>query len=166
MPPHSPIVVARAGTTGNYGKFWPASLHVVGKDILRFHTVFWPAFLMAAGLEPPKRIYAHGWWTKDGEKMSKSVGNVLDPFQLLDQYGVDYLRYFMVAEVPFGNDGDFTHMAFVNRINAELANDFGNLAQRCLTFVQVCGCGWDRVAPPSPATPRCVRAPHLVCVMA
>ena len=118
-----------------YAKFWPAALHVVGKDILRFHTVFWPAFLMAAGLEPPKRIFAHGWWTKDGEKMSKSVGNVLDPFQLLDQYGKDYLRYFMVAEVPFGNDGDFTHEAFVNRINSELANDLGNLLQRVLSFV-------------------------------
>ena len=118
-----------------YTKFWPAALHVVGKDILRFHTVFWPAFLMAAGLEPPKRIFAHGWWTKDGEKMSKSVGNVLDPFQLLDQYGKDYLRYFMVAEVPFGNDGDFTHESFVNRINSELANDLGNLLQRVLSFV-------------------------------
>eukprot|EP00596_Hydrurales_sp_CCMP1899_P008373 CAMPEP_0119045200 /NCGR_PEP_ID=MMETSP1177-20130426/37943_1 /TAXON_ID=2985 /ORGANISM="Ochromonas sp, Strain CCMP1899" /LENGTH=635 /DNA_ID=CAMNT_0007016563 /DNA_START=88 /DNA_END=1995 /DNA_ORIENTATION=+ len=118
-----------------FPKFWPASLHVVGKDILRFHTVFWPAFLMAADLAPPKRIFAHGWWTKDGEKMSKSVGNVLDPFQLLDQYGLDYLRYFMVAEIPFGNDGDFTHQAFVNKINSELANDFGNLAQRALSFI-------------------------------
>ena len=117
-------------------QFWPATLHIVGKDILRFHAVFWPAFLLAAGLEAPKRVYAHGWWTKDGEKMSKSIGNVLDPFQLLDLYGKDYVRYFLVAEVPFGNDGDFTHEAFCFRINSDLANDLGNLAQRCLSMIQ------------------------------
>jgi len=118
-----------------FKKFWPASLHVVGKDILRFHTVFWPAFLMAADLPLPKRIFAHGWWTKDGEKMSKSLGNVLDPYELLNIYGKDYLRYFLVAEVIFGNDGDFTHEQFINRINSDLANDIGNLAQRVLTFI-------------------------------
>ena len=122
-------------TDSKFKKFWPASLHVVGKDILRFHTVFWPAFLMAADLPLPKRIFAHGWWTKDGEKMSKSLGNVLDPYELLSTYGKDYLRYFLVAEVIFGNDGDFTHEQFVNRINSDLANDIGNLAQRVLTFI-------------------------------
>lgn len=115
--------------------FWPASVHLVGKDILRFHAIFWPAFLLAAGLEPPKRIFAHGWWTRDGEKMSKSLGNVLDPFALLDKYGVDYLRYFLVADIPFGNDGDFTDDAFITRVNSNLANDFGNLAQRVLSLI-------------------------------
>lgn len=124
-----------SGQTNNFKTFWPASLHLVGKDILRFHAIFWPAFLMAAGIEPPQRIFAHGWWTKDGEKMSKSIGNVLDPFELLDTYGKDYLRYFLVSEVPLGNDGDFTHEAFLNRINSDLANDVGNLAQRALSFV-------------------------------
>lgn len=118
-----------------YPQYWPAALHVVGKDILRFHAVFWPAFLMAAKLPLPKRIFAHGWWTKDGEKMSKSIGNVLDPIALIEQYSLDYLRYFLVAEVPFGQDGDFSHDAFVLRINSDLANDVGNLAQRCLTMV-------------------------------
>lgn len=116
-------------------RYWPAAVHVVGKDILRFHAVFWPAFLMAAGIEPPKRVYAHGWWTKDGEKMSKSVGNVLDPYDLIAQYGVDFLRYFMIAEVPFGNDGDFSHDAFTSRVNSNLANEVGNLAQRALVMV-------------------------------
>eukprot|EP01041_Mallomonas_annulata_P007735 gene7735-15821_t len=116
-------------------KYWPANLHIVGKDILRFHAVFWPAFLMAAGLEPPKRIFAHGWWTKDGEKMSKSVGNVLDPNELIKQYGIDFLRYFMISEVPFGNDGDFSHEAFIFRVNSNLANELGNLAQRALVMI-------------------------------
>lgn len=118
-----------------YEKFWPASLHLVGKDILRFHAVFWPAFLMAAELPLPQRIFAHGWWTKDGEKMSKSVGNVLDPDALIAQYGLDYLRYFLVAEVPFGNDGDFSNEAFILRINSNLANELGNLAQRALVMI-------------------------------
>lgn len=118
-----------------YKKFWPASLHIVGKDILRFHCIFWPAFLMAAQLSPPKRVFAHGWWTKDGEKMSKSVGNVLDPLELLNKYGKDYLRYFLVAEVPFGNDGDFSDSGFALRVNSDLANDVGNLAQRALTMI-------------------------------
>lgn len=116
-------------------KYWPADVHIVGKDILRFHAVFWPAFMMAADLPLPKRIFAHGWWTKDGEKMSKSVGNVLDPFELVDKYGLDFVRYFMMAEVPFGNDGDFSDEAFALRINSNLANELGNLVQRVLTLV-------------------------------
>ena len=116
-------------------KYWPADLHIVGKDILRFHAVFWPAFMMAAELPLPKRIFAHGWWTKDGEKMSKSVGNVLDPFELVDKYGLDFVRYFMMAEVPFGNDGDFSDEAFALRINSNLANELGNLVQRVFTLV-------------------------------
>jgi methionyl-tRNA synthetase len=115
--------------------FWPADIHVVGKDILRFHAVYWPAFLMAAGVEPPRRVFAHGWWTVEGEKMSKSVGNVVDPFRLVDAFGLDQVRYFLVREVPFGNDGDFSHAALVHRTNGDLANDFGNLAQRVLTMI-------------------------------
>jgi methionyl-tRNA synthetase len=120
---------------GDYAKFWPADLHMVGKDILRFHTVYWPAFLMAAGLEPPKRVFAHGWWTNEGQKISKSTGNVIDPIELANRYGLDQVRYFLLREVPFGNDGDFSHTAMVNRMNGELANDFGNLAQRVLSMV-------------------------------
>lgn len=118
-----------------YKKFWPADLHMVGKDILRFHAVYWPAFLMAAGLEPPKRVFAHGWWTNEGQKISKSVGNVIDPFDLVERYGLDQVRYFLLREVPFGNDGDFSHQAMVNRMNGELANDLGNLAQRVLSMI-------------------------------
>jgi methionyl-tRNA synthetase len=114
---------------------WSNSLHIVGKDILRFHAVYWPAFLMAAGLPPPRRVYAHGWWTKDGEKMSKSVGNVLDPFVLLEDYGADYLRYFLMAEVPFGNDGDFSSDAMTTRINSQLSNELGNLVQRTVSMI-------------------------------
>ena len=120
---------------GEYAKYWPADLHMVGKDILRFHAVYWPAFLMAAGLEPPKRVFAHGWWTNEGQKISKSLGNVIDPFQLVEQYGLDQVRYFLLREVPFGNDGDFSHSAMVNRMNGELANDYGNLAQRVLSMI-------------------------------
>jgi methionyl-tRNA synthetase len=115
--------------------FWPANVHMVGKDILRFHAVYWPAFLMAAGIAPPKRIYAHGWWTNEGQKISKSLGNVIDPHQIVDEYGLDQVRYFLLREVPFGNDGDFSHTAMVHRINGDLANDFGNLAQRVLSMV-------------------------------
>ncbi len=123
------------GKAGNYGQFWPADLHVVGKDILRFHTVYWPAFLMAAGLAPPKRVFAHGWWTKDKQKISKSVGNVIDPNALVQQFGVDSTRYFLMSEVPFGNDGDFSNDAFVRRVNNQLANELGNLFQRSLAFI-------------------------------
>ena len=114
---------------------WPTTLHVVGKDILRFHTVYWPAFLMAAGLAPPHRVFANGWWTVEGRKMSKSLGNVVPPKQLVDAYGVDPVRYFMLRELPFGSDGDFSHRAIVGRLNGDLANDFGNLAQRVLVMI-------------------------------
>jgi methionyl-tRNA synthetase len=115
--------------------FWPADLHVVGKDILRFHTVYWPAFLMAAGIAPPKRIFAHGWWTAGGEKMSKSLGNVIDPLELSETFGLDALRFFVLREVPFGNDGVFNRASLINRLNTELANDLGNLAQRSLSLI-------------------------------
>jgi methionyl-tRNA synthetase len=118
-----------------YKTYWPADLHMVGKDILRFHAVYWPAFLMAAGLEPPRRIYAHGWWTNEGEKISKSLGNVIDPIELVNRYGLDQVRYFLLREVPFGNDGDYSNRAMVGRANSELANDLGNLAQRVLSMI-------------------------------
>jgi len=120
---------------GLYQKFWPCDVHVVGKDIVRFHAVYWPAFLMAAGLEPPRRIFAHGWWTNEGQKISKSVGNVIDPHALIEQYGLDQTRYFLLREVPFGNDGDFSHAAMVRRMNSDLANDYGNLCQRVLSMI-------------------------------
>jgi methionyl-tRNA synthetase len=116
-------------------RFWPADLHVIGKDIVRFHAVYWPAFLWSAGLEPPKRVFAHGFVFNRGEKMSKSVGNVVDPFDLIAAYGRDPVRYFFLREVPFGQDGSYSHEAIVNRINADLANDLGNLAQRSLTMI-------------------------------
>jgi methionyl-tRNA synthetase len=116
-------------------RFWPADVHVIGKDITRFHTVYWPAFLMSAGLPLPKRVFGHGFLLNKGEKMSKSVGNVLDPLALADAYGVDPLRYFFLREVPFGADGNYSHEAIVNRINADLANDLGNLAQRSLSMI-------------------------------
>jgi methionyl-tRNA synthetase len=119
----------------NFKKFWPADLHMVGKDILRFHTVYWPAFLMAAGVAPPKRVFAHGWWTIEGQKMSKSLGNVISPHDLVERYGIDQSRYFLLREVPFGNDGDFSHAQAINRINNDLANGLGNLAQRTLSFI-------------------------------
>jgi methionyl-tRNA synthetase len=106
-----------------YRTFWPADVHVVGKDILRFHAVFWPAFLLAAGLEPPKRVFAHGWWTIEGQKMSKSLGNAIDTAQLIETYGLDQIRYFLLREVPFGNDGDFSRDAIITRMNRDLAND-------------------------------------------
>src|SRR5207253_3541777 len=119
----------------NFRRFWPADLHVIGKDIVRFHAVYWPAFLMSAGLELPRRVFSHGFILSRGEKMSKSVGNVVDPFAVTDVYGVDPLRYFLLREIPFGQDGSYSHEAIVNRINADLANDLGNLAQRSLTMV-------------------------------
>jgi len=115
-------------------RYWPA-VHIVGKDIVRFHAVYWPAFLMSAGVELPKRVYAHGFLFNRGEKMSKSVGNVVDPFDLVDKYGLDQVRYFFMREVPFGQDGSYSHDAIVNRTNADLANDLGNLAQRSLSMI-------------------------------
>jgi methionyl-tRNA synthetase len=122
-------------TKESWIKFWPADLHMVGKDILRFHTVYWPAFLMAAGLEPPKRVFAHGWWTNEGQKISKSLGNAIDPHDLIARYGRDQVRYFLLREVPFGNDGDFSHRAMVQRMNGDLANGIGNLSQRVLSMI-------------------------------
>jgi methionyl-tRNA synthetase len=116
-------------------RFWPADVHLVGKDIQRFHAVYWPAFLMAAGLPVPKRVFSHGWWTVEGAKMSKSVGNVVDPLALVERFGVDPVRFFLLREVPFGNDGDFSEKSLVQRLNSELANDFGNLAQRSLSLL-------------------------------
>lgn len=116
-------------------RYWPADVHIIGKDIIRFHAVYWPAFLMSAGIPVQKRIYAHGFLFNRGEKMSKSVGNVVDPFNLADQYGVDQMRYFFLREVPFGQDGNYNHEAIVARINADLANDLGNLAQRSLSMI-------------------------------
>ena len=118
-----------------FKRYWPAALHVIGKDIVRFHAVYWPAFLMSAGIEVPQHIFSHGFLFNRGEKMSKSVGNVVDPFTMADAYGVDQLRYFFLREVPFGQDGNYSHEAIVNRINADLANDLGNLAQRSLSMV-------------------------------
>jgi len=117
-------------TDGNYGRYWPADAHLIGKDITRFHTVYWPTFLMAAGLPLPKKVFAHGWWTVEGQKMSKSLQNVVEPNMLIDKYGVDVVRYFLMREVPFGLDGDFSHTSLINRINSDLANDLGNLLSR------------------------------------
>src|ERR1700675_2660613 len=116
-------------------RYWPADVHIIGKDIIRFHAVYWPAFLMSAGIPVQKRVYAHGFLFNRGEKMSKSVGNVVDPFNLANQYGVDQMRYFFLREVPFGQDGSYNHEAIVARINADLANDLGNLAQRSLSMI-------------------------------
>jgi methionyl-tRNA synthetase len=116
-------------------RYWPADVHIIGKDIIRFHAVYWPAFLMSAGIPVQKRVFAHGFLFSRGEKMSKSVGNVVDPFNLADQYGVDQIRYFFLREVPFGQDGNYNHEAMVARINADLANDLGNLAQRSLSMI-------------------------------
>lgn len=119
----------------DFEAFWPESIHLIGKDILRFHAVYWPALLMAAGLPPPKRIFAHGWWTHDGAKMSKSLGNVVDPFQLIETYGLDSVRYFLMREICFGQDGDYSDRALRQRLNSDLANDLGNLVQRVLAFI-------------------------------
>ncbi len=117
-------------------RYWPADVHIIGKDIVRFHAVYWPAFLWSAKIEPPKRVYAHGFLFNRGEKMSKSVGNVVDPFALIETYGRDAVRYFFLREVPFGQDGSYSHEAIQQRINADLANDLGNLAQRSLSMIQ------------------------------
>ncbi|MCP4383204.1 MAG: methionine--tRNA ligase [Hyphomicrobiales bacterium] len=136
---------------GPFDRFWPADLHVIGKDIVRFHAVYWPAFLMSAGIAPPKRVYAHGFLFNRGEKMSKSVGNVVDPFTMIDSYGVDSVRYFFLREVPFGQDGNYSHEAIVQRINADLSNDLGNLAQRSLSMIAK-NCGGSLPTPGELAT--------------
>jgi methionyl-tRNA synthetase len=120
---------------GNFGSYWPADVHLIGKDILRFHTVYWPTFLLSAGLPLPKKVFAHGWWTVEGQKMSKSLQNVVEPNMLIDRYGVDAVRYFLLREVPFGLDGDFSHAALVHRINSDLANDLGNLLNRSTAMI-------------------------------
>ena len=118
-----------------YQHYWPADLHMIGKDIIRFHTVYWPAFLMSAGIELPRRVFAHGFLYNRGEKMSKSVGNVVDPVSLVETFGVDQVRYFLLREVPFGQDGSYSEEAIIGRINTDLANELGNLAQRSLSMV-------------------------------
>lgn len=115
--------------------FWPANLHLVGKDILRFHAIYWPALLMGAGLELPERVFSHGWWTIEGQKMSKSLGNVVDPRDLVKTFGLDPIRFFLMREMPFGGDSDLSRRAIVSRMNVELANDLGNLAQRTLSQI-------------------------------
>ena len=118
-----------------FRRYWPADLHMIGKDIIRFHAVLWPAFLMSAGIEPPRRVFAHGFVNVKGEKMSKSVGNVVDPVALIDEFGVDALRYFLLREIPFGQDGSYSDEGMITRTNTDLANEFGNLAQRSLSMV-------------------------------
>ncbi|MCS6931096.1 MAG: methionine--tRNA ligase [Acetobacteraceae bacterium] len=119
-----------------FAAFWPADLHMVGKDILRFHAIYWPAFLMSAGIAPPRRVFAHGWWTNEGQKISKSLGNVIDPLDLVQRFGLDPVRYFLLREVPFGQDGDFSRKALIARNNGELADTLGNLANRVLSLIQ------------------------------
>jgi methionyl-tRNA synthetase len=134
-----------------YKEFWEQghALHMVGKDIIRFHTVYWPAFLMAANLPIPTQVFAHGWWTIEGEKMSKSLGNVIAPADLVNEFGLDQTRWFLLREVPFGNDGNFSREGLINRVNSELANNIGNLVQRTLSMIvknchgKVPECNWD-----------------------
>ncbi len=131
-----------------FQKFWPADVHIIGKDIVRFHAIFWPAFLMSAGVALPKRVFGHGFLQSQGEKMSKSLGNVVNPLDLVERYGLDQVRYFFMREVPFGSDGNYSHESLVNRTNADLANDLGNLAQRSLSMIAK-NCGG---AVPAPGT--------------
>ena len=119
-----------------FKKFWPADLHIIGKDILRFHAIYWPAFLLAANIMPPHRVYGHGWILSGDEKMSKSKGNILDPLEIIKLYGLDPLRYYLLKEVSFGNDGNISEEKLENCINSDLANNFGNLCQRVLSFAE------------------------------
>jgi methionyl-tRNA synthetase len=128
--------ITALGYPTDIAKFWPAELHMVGKDIARFHAIYWPAFLMAADLPPPKRVFAHGWWTIEGQKMSKSLGNAIDPVKLVEEFGLDAVRFFLLREVPFGQDGDFSRRALIQRLNSELADSLGNLANRTLSLIQ------------------------------
>lgn len=130
--------------SSDFKTFWPEAIHVVGKDILRFHAVYWPAFLMAAGLPLPRQVFAHGWWTNEGVKISKSLGNTIDPIELIETFGIDAVRYFLLREVSFGQDGDFSRQALINRLNSDLANAYGNLVQRVLSFIYKNG---DAVVP-------------------
>jgi len=120
---------------GKFEKFWPADVHLVGKEIFKFHTIIWPAMLMALELPVPRKVFGHGWWTVEGEKMSKSRGNVVSPIEVCEEFGVDAFRYFLMREVPFGQDGDFSEKALIRRYNADLANNLGNLVSRSLTMV-------------------------------
>ncbi len=139
-------------------RFWPANVHFVGKDIVRFHAIYWPAFLMAADLPPPKKVFAHGWWTNEGQKISKSLGNVIDPIGLVEEYGLDPVRYFLMREVPFGQDGDFQRKSLVSRLNGELADVLGNLANRTLSLIQRnCGGVLPPVAPIAASEPNADR---------
>ena len=122
--------------TEDLEKFWPADIHLVGKDILRFHAVYWPAFLMSAGLPLPKTVFAHGWWTVEGEKMSKSLGNVIDPYQVVEEFNSEMFRYFLLREIPFGQDGDYSKRSLVSRVNGELVNGLGNLVSRSLGMIE------------------------------
>ncbi|KAJ1455595.1 methionyl-tRNA synthetase [Pelagophyceae sp. CCMP2097] len=142
------FMVDGQAATADFNKWWPGAAHVIGKDILRFHGVYWPALLMAAGLPPPRRLFVHGWWTKDGQKISKSLGNTVEPFDLVRDYGVDACRYFLLSEVPFGNDGDFSQEVMLKVANGYLANAVGNYAQRVTTMIAK---NCDGLAPEPPS---------------
>ncbi len=147
--------------TGPRWRFWPADVQLVGKDIIRFHAVYWPAFLMAAGLPLPRAIVSNGWWTASGEKMSKSLGNAVDADVLVDRFGLDAVRYFLLREVPFGNDGDYSDAALIRRMNVELANDLGNLAQRSLSLIaKNCGGVQPQRGPATPEDAALLLAAH------
>lgn len=149
---------------GDFARFWPADLHLIGKDIVRFHTIYWPAFLMSAGLPVPKQVFGHGFLLNRGQKESKSLGNVTDPMALADHYGVDSLRYFLMREVAFGQDGSYSPEAIVTRCNAELANSFGNLAQRSLSMIFKNLDGELKDFTPNPVDMRLIGDVRDVCV--